>query len=112
MVKKQKKKGSRLNLWQERARLEDIECEKCGHKGRATVDHIIPVGLVTQLGLKENVYEDDWNFQYLCRACNTLKAWRLDYTDTRTLVNLRRYIELAEQTYSLYGKTKENGSYL
>ena len=93
------KKHTELHKWRERATQEDLPCRKCGRVGLMTLDHIVPISFIQQLGLREEAYDDDWNFQYLCRACNLLKGSQLDYNNPKTIENIRRYVDLAEQTY-------------
>lgn len=99
-----KAKQSKLFQWQQRARTSDEPCAKCGRVGYATVDHIVPMSFIDMLGLKKETYDDEWNFQFLCRACNLLKANRLDFSNPKTLENLRRYIDLAELFYFPNGR--------
>lgn len=76
------------------------ECARCGKKtDYLTVDHVVPLAIVLLLLPKEESMDDDWNFQAVCRPCNSLKASRLDFNDFRTIPNLKRYIEKAEQYY-------------
>jgi 5-methylcytosine-specific restriction endonuclease McrA len=97
------KKRSQLWQWQEHAKNHDVECAGCHRLGYCTVDHIVPVFLVNMLGLREEGYDHEWNFQFLCRACNLRKGSNLDYTNSKTLENLKRYITLAEEKYC-YGE--------
>lgn len=76
-------------------------CDKCGRKtDYLTVDHIIPYSFVFEMGLRNEQFDHDWNFQLLCRPCNRLKGATFDFTDKRTVPNLKRYVELAEEYYS------------
>lgn len=101
------KKRSLLWHWQEHARNNDVKCASCHRSGYCTVDHIVPLSLLAALGLKDMSIDDEWNFQYLCRACNMRKGFKLDYTDPKTLENLKRYVRLAEETYG-HHEQKEN----
>lgn len=91
---------SQLWQWQQRAREQDLSCARCGRFGLMTVDHIVPVFFLEALGLRFESYEHDWNFQYLCRACNSLKRSGFDFTNKTTIINLRRYTDLAEEIYA------------
>lgn len=95
------KSGTKLNEWRVRSRNEDLPCNKCGRVGLMTLDHIVPLGFLEILGIAKNTYDDDWNFQWLCRACNVLKAYRLDWNNPNTIINLRRYLDIAEKHYSI-----------
>lgn len=68
-------------------------CQKCGHDGAVTVDHIIPIQILEVLG-RDNYMALDWaeNFQLLCPPCNKLKANRLDITNPKTKVLLQELI--------------------
>lgn len=94
------KQGTKIQQWRERATKEDLTCARCGRSGFMSLDHIVPLGFIEILGLAKMTYGDEWNFQYLCRACNTLKAYRLDWNNPKTLENLRRYLDIAEKYYS------------
>lgn len=78
-----------------------MKCAKCGRETEnLSIDHIVPYAFVVEMGLRDEGYDHDWNFQVLCRPCNRLKAASFDFTDPRTLVNLKRYVALAEQYYA------------
>lgn len=96
-----RKKHTKLYEWQQRAKNEDLPCAKCGRIGAMTLDHIIPVGLLDSMGIKEGSYDDDWNYQYLCRACNHLKHAKVDWSDPRTAVNLKRYVDIAVEYFKV-----------
>lgn len=102
-----KKKGSVLHVWQIRSRTPG-PCGRCGRISEyLTVDHIIPMSFLQTVGLGAEIgYTDNDNFQLLCRTCNTLKGNRFDFSDPRTMANLKRYVILLEQihTYEDHGK--------
>jgi 5-methylcytosine-specific restriction endonuclease McrA len=93
---------TRLYEFQQKAHNGGGSCEKCGRKtDYLTVDHIVPLSFIDALGLKELSYNHDWNFQLLCRACNKLKGTVFDFTNPRTLPNLKRYVAEVENFYKL-----------
>lgn len=86
------KKYTKLFEWQERIKNGDFKCEKCGltDKRYLSIDHIIPVSILKDLYLdtekSENdlIYNDEENFQVLCRYCNTQKGERMDIRNPKT----------------------------
>ena len=82
MVKKAKTK---LHKWQKKAREGGI-CEKCKiETPYLTVDHIIPIFVIEALdetGIMK--YEDESNFQFLCKICNFSKGSRIDKRNPKT----------------------------
>jgi len=102
MKKTKIKRGSALQELQKVANENGGACAKCSKKtDYLTVDHIVPFSWVFDMGLRDISYDHDWNFQLLCRACNRLKAAKFDFTDPRTMINLKRYIQIAEEFYKL-----------
>lgn len=95
-----KREHSKLHQWQERIKDEGTTC-RCGRRYQLTVDHIIPVSLLIQLGLKEVGYDDEENFDIICRFCNTQKAGGLDHNNPKTLPLLKKYLALYERNLSL-----------
>ena len=87
------KKKTKLYEWQQKAKTG--QCERCGSTVNVTVDHIIPVSLLKELGV--DMYECDGNFQLLCRLCNTFKANRLDHLNPNTIPLLKKYVEEYEK---------------
>lgn len=93
------KKQSELWLMQKDAQKETKECEKCKRLVWCTVDHIIPHFFIDSVGLRVEGYDHKWNFQYLCRPCQTLKGARFDFTDPRTMRNLQMYLDILKRVY-------------
>lgn len=92
------KKKTKYYEWQQKAKTG--ACEKCGFNVRITVDHIIPVTLLTELGCRDAAYEDEENFQLLCQLCNTLKSNRLDHLNPKTVFLLKKYVAMYEEQLS------------
>ena len=92
-----KKKNSVLHEWQLKSRVRGT----CGDCGRETdmlnVDHIIPASFLVNIGLPEQRYEDNENFQLLCRLCNADKSNRFDLKNPKTVPLLKKYINLLEE---------------
>lgn len=94
-------RNTKLRELQQTANTNGGVCGKCTRKtDYLTVDHIVPYSFIFGLGLQEESQNHDWNFQLLCRPCNVLKGAKWDFTDPRTIQNLKRYVELTEQYYS------------
>lgn len=93
------KKYTKLHEWRQKAFKEDLPCAKCGRVGLMTIDHIVPHMFIDAFGLKLEAYDHDWNFQFLCRACNSLKRSQLDFANPKTFENLEKYIQLAKEFY-------------
>jgi 5-methylcytosine-specific restriction endonuclease McrA len=60
---------------------------------KLTVDHIVPVSFLQQIGFHEAIQEDDENFSMLCRTCNTFKGGRIDLANPRTKPLLKKYVD-------------------
>lgn|SRR3990167_360351 len=77
-------------LWfQENAK----QCEKCPRNENLTLDHIIPVRWIDQLGIEEERMFMPENYRILCSPCNHFKADKLDFSDKRTKELLIKYLE-------------------
>jgi len=92
-----KKAKTKLSEWQKLGQLGGV-CSSCGVKvSYLTVDHIIPISIVNMLDYSNNdVFENEENFQFLCRPCNTLKASRLDIRNPKTKVLLLKLLDQGE----------------
>lgn len=94
-------KGTKLRELQHLANNGGGVCGKCGKKTEhLTVDHLVPLHFVEAIGLRKESQDHDWNFQLLCRPCNRLKGASWDFTDSRTIKNLRQYVDLAESYFT------------
>lgn len=96
---------NKISLAQERLKQRDgAVCRRCGSKNELTIDHIIPVSLLEFLGIKkETSYawkKHSANLQLLCRACNSLKSNRVDWSDKRSLHLLQSYIDKLHEDLS------------
>jgi len=97
MVKK--KKWTILGKYQQACgdqnakRRNDLKCAKCGLTKFLTVDHIIPVFLLEQFCLNDEVYNLQDNFQILCKFCNYQKRARIDVTNPKTFILLDAIIK-------------------
>ncbi len=89
-LKKRLSKSAKLWLM---ANKEPI-CEECRTPERLTIDHIIPIMILTAMGFTvEEMFEDMDNLRLLCRECNTKKNCQLDFKDPRTKPLLLKYLE-------------------
>ena len=96
-----KKILSKLSEWQKRGK-EGGVCDVCKrHYQFLSVDLIVPVYLLVELGLAECATEDEENFRLTCVGCNRMKSSQLAVLDPRTLPLLKKYILLSEQKFSL-----------
>lgn len=69
-------------------------CRRCGGDRWLTLDHIVPMSLLRDMGVTEaETYTNSDNFQLLCKMCNGFKANRLDFSDPRTKKVLMYYLE-------------------
>lgn len=94
-----KSKGTKLGQWQGHASRGGI-CGKCKIQyPTLTVDHIIPSFFLQQIGLIECVYEDEENFELLCKGCNGMKASKMEILHPKAIPLLKKYIALVESKY-------------
>jgi len=92
------KKKTKLYEYQQKAK--DQTCEKCGSKRNVTIDHIISIDLLSQLGCIDARYDDEENFQFLCSLCNGQKAHRLDHLNPKTVPLLEKYVAIYKASLS------------
>lgn len=90
---------------QERLKERDgAKCAKCGSPNELTIDHIIPVSLLAFFGIKVehtyNLKKHGHNLQLLCRACNSLKSNRVDWSDPRSLPIFQSYVDKLHEDLS------------
>jgi 5-methylcytosine-specific restriction endonuclease McrA len=85
-------KETKLRKWQKIYNGNAYTCPKCNREGDATVDHIIPVNFLQQIGLHDECLNDEENFEVICRSCNTFKMGRIDMSNPKTIPLLRKYV--------------------
>lgn len=88
------KKHTKLYEWQEKNKRNKQACPKCGRIEEMTVEHIIPVRLMLELGLDEEAKNDEENFELLCYRCNRFKGGRIELAHPKTKELLQKYINL------------------
>tara|TARA_R110000868_G_C10692254_1_gene748448 strand:+ start:126 stop:431 length:306 start_codon:yes stop_codon:yes gene_type:complete len=99
-----RKGQSKLHELQNRKDKDGI-CSKCDRHLFLTVDHIIPVHILENLGLFTEQYDDVENFELICQYCNRRKGNKLDLLDERVFPLLEKYVEKSKKIYTL---TKHN----
>jgi 5-methylcytosine-specific restriction endonuclease McrA len=96
-----KKHGSKLAQWQKDAK--NHQCS-CGRQAE-TVDHIIPVQMLRLFLQEDAIWDDESNWQYMCRTCNQIKANQLDYRNPKTVPLLGKYLrDLERKTAPIVNK--------
>lgn len=97
--KVQKKKGRRYIeiAFTAVAARDGAKCNRCKREDTLTLDHIVPVWLITQLLglLRSQAYDDVENLEILCRRCNAFKGGRLDFLNPKTKPLLLKYVNIA-----------------
>jgi 5-methylcytosine-specific restriction endonuclease McrA len=88
-------KGQRIAIEQKiyaKLMLESGVCEKCPRTTNLTLDHIIPLSFLAQMGIDvlRDVVPD--NYRILCKPCNLFKGDRLDFSTPKTKEILLRLI--------------------
>ncbi len=70
------------------------KCRRCPREEWLTLDHIVPLSLLRDMGIDDlETYRDHDNFQLLCKPCNQFKSNRLDFSDPRTKQLLIKYLQ-------------------
>lgn len=85
-------KQSELHRMQKENKGKEMLCPRCNKMRAITVEHIIPVMLLQQLGLNDEAQNDTDNFELLCYACNMFKGGRIDMAHPKTIPLLKKYI--------------------
>lgn len=68
-------------------------CEKCGRVENLTLDHIVPLLILNQLGIDTEREIVEGNYRILCRICNQFKSGKLDFSTLKTKEILIKIIE-------------------
>lgn len=93
-------KHTKLYEYQQKIKQGNAECSECGKKDLLTVDHIIPVSILEPLYLDSErydlIYNDEDNFQILCRYHNAKKRNNLDIRNPKTIPLLKRLLNKLE----------------
>lgn len=93
-------KNSKLFEWQKRCKSGTEKCAKCGETRALTVDHIVPVFLLEQLGTEEMLSHDmELNYEILCVYCNRQKGSRLDVRNPKMYEVLEIALQQAKKYY-------------
>lgn len=98
------RKHTKYFEWQERCKSGKEKCAKCGETRALTVEHIVPVNILTQFILGdfyEFTYNCEENFQILCHYCNQQKGGRLDMKNPMTYKILGDVIKNAKEYYKM-----------
>ena len=69
------------------------KCVKCGRTENLTLDHVIPVRIINEMGIEESKTYMPENYRVLCRICNQFKGDRLDFSEKKTKELLIKYLE-------------------
>lgn len=94
-----KRKHTKLHEWQLRIQAGGEKCANCGSVEILTVDHIIPIFMLEPLyrdtpdNRLEMIYNDEDNFQVLCKYCNKQKGCLLDIRNPKTIPLLEKLIK-------------------
>lgn len=71
-----------------------VKCENpvCEETQNLTVDHIVPMAILQDMGYDRDRYWDEENMQVLCMRCNKYKNNRLDFSNKKTKPILLKYL--------------------
>lgn len=94
-------KHSPLYQWQLKCKEGTEKCAKCGETRRLTVDHIVPVSLLSQFMIfDENINAElELNFEILCHYCNQMKHAMIDPRNPKVYEILEYVIRKAKQEH-------------
>jgi len=68
-------------------------CKLPGTEKKLTLDHIIPKRMLLDMGLEE-FFDDEDNLDVLCYECNSRKGSQLDFSNSKTVPLLEKYIDI------------------
>lgn len=85
------KANRKTKLWEWQQK-KSGECARCHKDTQLSVEHIIPVYFLEQLGLQDEALNDDENFEYFCFPCNRFKGSRIDIAHPKTKILLTKYV--------------------
>jgi 5-methylcytosine-specific restriction endonuclease McrA len=80
-------------------------CAQCGRTEYLTLDHIIPLQILRDLGIDVEKEVIDDNYQILCRICNNFKSNRIDIRIPKTKDILLRILNGSPLTDNVGGGT-------
>ncbi len=73
-----------------------VLCKVSDPEKKLTLDHIIPKKILLDMGLEE-FYNDEDNFDILCRECNSRKGSQLDFSNPKTIPLLEKYMKICKE---------------
>lgn len=85
------KRYTKLFEWQQKAK-QGGKCDCCGKEKELNVEHIIPVSIMSQLGLQDEIINDEENFELFCFACNRYKGSAINIAHPKTKGLLLKYV--------------------
>ena len=62
---------------------QEQKCIKCGSIEGLTLDHIVPIEILSQFIDEDRVFNENW-YQILCYKCNRFKSSKLDLVNPKT----------------------------
>ena len=69
------------------------KCDKCWRTDNLTLDHIVPVDILRQMGFDTERFTGEEDFRLLCKSCNNFKGNQLDFSTPATKKLLLKYLE-------------------
>ncbi len=78
----------------DKARAVTFSCERCARQDQQTIDHIIPLKILADMGADIKRFWDPEDLRILCRSCNHVKGDHLDFANHKTKELLIKYLKL------------------